>query len=98
MPHEISWVHVNAISQMRFLVKGWELGFRFLLMVVQWCSVYGEAIPVKELSERVASYVHLCTLYWWLRCVNFNVDYFRWNSLCFCNSKRFIHYIFGNNI
>ncbi|KAG6413147.1 hypothetical protein SASPL_125849 [Salvia splendens] len=29
--------------------------------------VYGEAIPVKELAERVASYVHLCTLYWWLR-------------------------------
>lgn len=22
---------------------------------------------MKELSERVASYVHLCTLYWWLR-------------------------------
>lgn len=31
------------------------------------CSVYGEQIPVKELAERVASYVHLCTLYWWLR-------------------------------
>ena len=30
-------------------------------------SVYGDAVPVKELSERVASYVHLCTLYWWLR-------------------------------
>ncbi|XP_039012896.1 proteasome subunit alpha type-3-like [Hibiscus syriacus] len=30
-------------------------------------SVYGEPIPVKELAERVASYVHLCTLYWWLR-------------------------------
>ncbi|KZV27386.1 hypothetical protein F511_02495 [Dorcoceras hygrometricum] len=30
-------------------------------------SVYGEQIPVKELAERVASYVHLCTLYWWLR-------------------------------
>uniref|UniRef100_A0A0D6R5R7 Proteasome subunit alpha type n=1 Tax=Araucaria cunninghamii TaxID=56994 RepID=A0A0D6R5R7_ARACU len=28
---------------------------------------YGEPIPVKELCERVASYVHLCTLYWWLR-------------------------------
>ncbi|QHO17628.1 Proteasome subunit alpha [Arachis hypogaea] len=25
-------------------------------------SVYGEPIPVKELAERVASYVHLCTL------------------------------------
>lgn len=33
------------------------------------CSVYGEPIPVKELAERVASYVHLCTLYWWLRFV-----------------------------
>nr|KJB55440.1 hypothetical protein B456_009G076300 [Gossypium raimondii] len=32
-----------------------------------WFSVYGEPIPVKELAERVASYVHLCTLYWWLR-------------------------------
>ncbi|CAK9172937.1 unnamed protein product [Ilex paraguariensis] len=30
-------------------------------------STYGEPIPVKELTERVASYVHLCTLYWWLR-------------------------------
>ncbi|WRX34592.1 Proteasome alpha-subunit [Theobroma cacao] len=30
-------------------------------------SVYGEPIPVKELAERIASYVHLCTLYWWLR-------------------------------
>ncbi|KAF3577896.1 hypothetical protein DY000_02034476 [Brassica cretica] len=30
-------------------------------------SVYGDAVPLKELSERVASYVHLCTLYWWLR-------------------------------
>ncbi|KAL2938078.1 Proteasome subunit alpha type-3 [Bienertia sinuspersici] len=29
-------------------------------------SVYGDAIPVKELADRVASYVHLCTLYWWL--------------------------------
>ncbi|CAN6454693.1 unnamed protein product [Victoria cruziana] len=30
-------------------------------------NVYGEPIPVKELADRVASYVHLCTLYWWLR-------------------------------
>ncbi|KAF2291767.1 hypothetical protein GH714_035522 [Hevea brasiliensis] len=30
-------------------------------------SVYGEPIPVNELAGRVASYVHLCTLYWWLR-------------------------------
>ncbi|GER51952.1 proteasome subunit alpha type [Striga asiatica] len=30
-------------------------------------SVYGEPIPVQELAQRVASYVHLCTLYWWLR-------------------------------
>ncbi|KAL0928239.1 hypothetical protein M5K25_000111 [Dendrobium thyrsiflorum] len=29
--------------------------------------IYGEPIPVKELADRVASYVHLCTLYWWLR-------------------------------
>jgi hypothetical protein len=37
----------------------------FLLTLL--CSVYGEPIPVKELADRVASYVHLCTLYWWLR-------------------------------
>uniref|UniRef100_M8BND3 Proteasome endopeptidase complex n=1 Tax=Aegilops tauschii TaxID=37682 RepID=M8BND3_AEGTA len=30
-------------------------------------KVYGEPMPVKELADRVASYVHLCTLYWWLR-------------------------------
>ncbi|WVZ68464.1 hypothetical protein U9M48_017399 [Paspalum notatum var. saurae] len=30
-------------------------------------KVYGEPISVKELADRVASYVHLCTLYWWLR-------------------------------
>lgn len=35
--------------------------------ILRLCSVYGEPIPVKELAERVASYVHLCTLYWWLR-------------------------------
>ncbi|KAK6127163.1 hypothetical protein DH2020_039092 [Rehmannia glutinosa] len=34
---------------------------------VFYLFVYGEPIPVKELAERVASYVHLCTLYWWLR-------------------------------
>jgi 20S proteasome subunit alpha 7 len=32
-----------------------------------FARVYGEPIPVKELADRVASYVHLCTLYWWLR-------------------------------
>lgn len=30
-------------------------------------NFYGEEIPIKELCDRVASYVHLCTLYWWLR-------------------------------
>ncbi|KAG8367774.1 hypothetical protein BUALT_Bualt16G0107700 [Buddleja alternifolia] len=38
-----------------------------IMVGVSWESVYGESIPVKELAERVASYVHLCTLYWWLR-------------------------------
>ncbi|KAF8370017.1 hypothetical protein HHK36_031956 [Tetracentron sinense] len=37
------------------------------VVIVRFCSVYGEPIPVKELADRVASYVHLCTLYWWLR-------------------------------
>ncbi|GLT44740.1 hypothetical protein SLA2020_186200 [Shorea laevis] len=35
--------------------------------IVTLACVYGEPIPVKELAERVASYVRLCTLYWWLR-------------------------------
>lgn len=30
-------------------------------------SVYGDPIPVKELADRMDSYVHLCTLYGWLR-------------------------------
>ncbi|KAI3891537.1 hypothetical protein MKW92_000247 [Papaver armeniacum] len=34
---------------------------------INYEKTYGEAIPVKELAERVASYVHLCTLYWWMR-------------------------------
>lgn len=37
------------------------------IFICALCSTYGEPIPVKELAERVASYVHLCTLYWWLR-------------------------------
>lgn len=37
------------------------------LLVCSFYRVYGEPIPVKELADRVASYVHLCTLYWWLR-------------------------------
>jgi len=43
----------------------WEENCLFLLVYL--FSVYGEPIPVKELADRVASYVHLCTLYWWLR-------------------------------
>lgn len=39
----------------------------YLIFMGLSCSVYGEPIPVKELADRVASYVHLCTLYWWLR-------------------------------
>lgn len=39
----------------------------FISFCCNFCSVYGEPIPVKELADRVASYVHLCTLYWWLR-------------------------------
>ncbi|KAJ7541643.1 hypothetical protein O6H91_10G068300 [Diphasiastrum complanatum] len=30
-------------------------------------NFYGDEIPIKELCDRVASYVHLSTLYWWLR-------------------------------
>ncbi|CAM6048318.1 unnamed protein product [Sphagnum compactum] len=32
-----------------------------------YLSFYGEDVPIKELSNRVAHYSHLCTLYWWLR-------------------------------
>ncbi|PTQ27374.1 hypothetical protein MARPO_0202s0007, partial [Marchantia polymorpha] len=32
-----------------------------------YLGFYGEEIPTKELCDRVAYYVHLCTLYWWLR-------------------------------
>ncbi|XP_074366784.1 uncharacterized protein LOC141707490 isoform X1 [Apium graveolens] len=34
------------------------------IICLQKTSIYGDQISVKEL---VASYVHLCTLYWWLR-------------------------------
>eukprot|EP00850_Spirogloea_muscicola_P017234 SM000146S00954 [mRNA] locus=s146:121896:124517:+ [translate_table: standard] len=30
-------------------------------------SFYGDPIPLKVLCERVAGYVHLSTLYWWMR-------------------------------
>lgn len=50
--------YMNGHPNFLFLVDGFAI-----------CSVYGEPIPVKELAERVASYVHLCTLYWWLRFV-----------------------------
>ncbi|BFI22152.1 20S proteasome subunit alpha 7 [Marchantia polymorpha subsp. ruderalis] len=32
-----------------------------------YLGFYGEELPTKELCDRVAYYVHLCTLYWWLR-------------------------------
>ncbi|KAH9549112.1 hypothetical protein CY35_10G002800, partial [Sphagnum magellanicum] len=32
-----------------------------------YLSFYGEDVPIKELSNCVAHYSHLCTLYWWLR-------------------------------
>lgn len=43
--------------------------FTILLIIttISLFRVYGEPIPIKELADRVASYVHLCTLYWWLR-------------------------------
>lgn len=40
---------------------------KYLFWHIFLFSVYGDLIPVKELADRVASYVHLCTLYWWLR-------------------------------
>ncbi len=37
------------------------------IFVDVFVSFYGEDVPIKELSNRVAHYSHLCTLYWWLR-------------------------------
>ncbi|XP_074368537.1 uncharacterized protein LOC141708689 isoform X1 [Apium graveolens] len=44
------------LMNLLFIISCWFIG-----------CLYGDQIPVKELAERVASYVHLCTLYWWLR-------------------------------
>lgn len=44
----------------------WITNCNWLVQLLLY-STYGDAILVKELAERVASYVHLCTLYWWLR-------------------------------
>jgi hypothetical protein len=41
--------------------------FKTLLTCISSHSFYGEEIPVGELSDRVAHYAHLNTLYWWLR-------------------------------
>ncbi len=46
---------------LRFLEIWSDVGYLYC------CSFYGEDIPIKELCDRVAHYVHLCTLYWWLR-------------------------------
>ncbi len=37
------------------------------IFVDVFVSFYGEDVPIKELSNCVAHYSHLCTLYWWLR-------------------------------
>lgn len=49
------------------LYIAWHISSHIAVSLIS--RVYGEAIPVKELAERVASYVHLCTLYWWLRLI-----------------------------
>ncbi|KAG0539839.1 hypothetical protein BDA96_03G356600 [Sorghum bicolor] len=48
-------------------VDGRQIVSRAKSEAASYEKVYGEPIPVKELADRVASYVHLCTLYWWLR-------------------------------
>lgn len=52
-------------------LSAWS-AWRAWWMILTWqpCSLssfYGEMVPIKELCDRVAHYVHLCTLYWWLR-------------------------------
>lgn len=58
----------------KLLFIAWHMS---LHTAVSFIRVYGEAIPVKELAERVASYVHLCTLYWWLRLI---LHLFYWST------------------
>lgn len=58
------WRVLHSIYTVQILVL---VLIQKLLLTFLFCSVYGEPIPVKELAARVASYVHLCTLYWWLR-------------------------------
>ncbi|KAL0316696.1 UNVERIFIED_CONTAM: Proteasome subunit alpha type-3 [Sesamum radiatum] len=58
-------IHVHAVAGLA--ADGRQIVARAKSEATNYESVYGEPIPVKELAARVASYVHLCTLYWWLR-------------------------------
>lgn len=65
-----SWISVhlsecNQEERKQYVEKHLSITLLNILLLI--FSVYGEPIPVKELAQRVASYVHLCTLYWWLR-------------------------------
>ncbi|XP_078441161.1 20S proteasome alpha subunit G1 [Wolffia australiana] len=61
-------VHRHAgVSVAGLAADGRQIVMRAKTEATNYERIYGEPIPIKELADRVASYVHLCTLYWWLR-------------------------------
>jgi hypothetical protein len=75
------WVHMCFhLSVVRALMGFWWQAFVLKFWsdteYLYYCSFYGEDIPIKELCDRVARYVHLCTLYWWLRFASFSSPQF----------------------
>ncbi|KAH7679234.1 Proteasome endopeptidase complex protein [Dioscorea alata] len=57
--------HSGMFTIAGFAADGRQIVTRAKSKATNYEKVYGEPIPVKELAECVASYVHLCTLYWW---------------------------------
>ena len=53
------YVHFLLVRLIRY--------FKTLLTCISFHSFYGEEMLVGELSDYVAHYAHLNTLYWWLR-------------------------------
>ncbi|KAJ0043333.1 hypothetical protein Pint_18385 [Pistacia integerrima] len=66
-PDLIFWTLIFLLAVAGLAADGRQIVARAKSEATNYESVYGEPIPVKELAQRVASYVHLCTLYWWLR-------------------------------
>uniref|UniRef100_A0A0E0FUR5 Proteasome subunit alpha type n=1 Tax=Oryza nivara TaxID=4536 RepID=A0A0E0FUR5_ORYNI len=63
--HSVHWHSGLAVAGLA--ADGRQIVSRAKSEAASYEKVYGEPISVKELADRVASYVHLCTLYWWLR-------------------------------